>query len=1122
MRRNFPSRRKALALGVVMAGFALPAAAQDDDAGVEEILVTGSYIRGAPQDAPSPVNVIDRDSIEAQGASVIWDVIRNMEVNSGSDTSVSGSSDAGQLTGTAQVNLRNLGGNSTLTLINGKRFTAAAVNGSSGQEFVNLNNIPLVMTERIEVLTDGGSALYGSDAVAGVVNIIMRTEFEGLELYADVQGVVEAGDKFDKTISGIWGWSSDSGDTHFVISGERFERDPVGIENANFYDSTSGSYNGTVGNLGTPLELPGSTINPDYVRQDLTDRNIAEGGSSSTVLGDPLCGTFDGPNGPYYSDNRYSDLGENHARCQESTVDYSYLATGAERTSFAAAFNHTFSDAAEFYSFANYSTADTQIERDGNTFSRSIHVYLPPPGTHDPAVGGFLATVFQPFELGYFAPNIGLTRPTADDITNSPLDARNGGLGTAMYGGLTTGWPRVGETYETLNEDTGVQVGLRGEFFAGDRRLNYDVGYSWSSSSVEQNVNTLRRDRAELALQGLGGPDCTPNGDKNFDWEGADPFGAAMPILSNSFANVPFPGYILNLRESYALGLTSNNQGQGGCQFWNPFMTALNGDPTLENSQELVDWMEQDIKRNDKRNKLAVFDAVVSGELFEMRGGTAQFAAGGQYRDVSRRSRANPLNFPGIPDAITSYEEVDGVRVPQREYITNNLECAGCTFTYDHERDVSAVFFELSLPFLENIETQVAVRYEDYGGNIGANTSPKVAMSWRPLESLLLRASYSQSFRAPNIGIIHESFDSFGTVVQDPISNDRVRAGIDPATNENSDAEFSYTQGAPNPNIGNEEAETFNIGFQWTPAGRLDGLSVGADVWQFEVSDRVLPQVPRAALQPQVDKFIEVSQDQGNYVFGESIEPDAVPRFVSCSPAALNAEFGEDSDERLDCMVDPRLYDLDGDGIQRLPGDPNASIVTIVLPAINAGNMTVNGIDFSMGYSWDNDWGRWRISTNYTHVNEYLVEDIPGLDLGLRETGIIDAAGTNGDTPMVRTLPDNKGNITMSWARDNHRVTVINRHIGSFKILDYEARLDNTNVSLVPHLKKDSPSYSSWDINYNYTADWGNSALGSTTFTLGILDATNEDLPMYAFQTFDRSVFDGRGRRWYARALWSF
>ena len=120
MRKICPNPRRALTLAV-MAGLSFQAAAQD--ASIEEVIVTGSYIKGSPLDAPSPVTTIDRDSIESQGASGIWDLIRNLDVNQGSDTSTAGTNDAGQLTGTASVNLRNLGGNSTLTLINGKRFT---------------------------------------------------------------------------------------------------------------------------------------------------------------------------------------------------------------------------------------------------------------------------------------------------------------------------------------------------------------------------------------------------------------------------------------------------------------------------------------------------------------------------------------------------------------------------------------------------------------------------------------------------------------------------------------------------------------------------------------------------------------------------------------------------------------------------------------------------------------------------------------------------------------------------------------------------------------------------------------------------------------------------------------
>lgn len=1113
---TLPGRPRRLALAVMLASLPASLAAQQSDTpDVEEVVVTGSYIRGTPLDAPSPVQVIDRDSIEAQGASQIWDVIRNLEANSGSDTDVSGSNDASQLTGTAQVNLRNLGGNATLTLINGKRQVPAAAVSSSGGEFVDLNSIPLVMTQRVEVLTDGGSALYGSDAVAGVVNVIMRNDFEGLELYGDVQGIAKAGDLFDTTVSGIWGWADDSGDTHFVLSAEHFDRDRVPVRYANSYQPEFATYNGTVGAMSNSLVLPGATTNPAYVRQDLIDRNIEEDNNSDTVLQDPLCyEQTDVDGNPFYSDNRYSDLGENHADCQEDTSEWSSVALATQRTSFAGSFNHSFNEAAEFYSFFQYSDAETERDNTSRISSRSVHLYLAPPGAH----GG------NPFgsqvELGHFAPEIGLSRPTEADIPNSPLSTANGGIGTAMQGtGVAVGWPRTANSDYTYNETMGVQAGLRGEFYAADRRFDYDVSYSWSGSSIEQNYRTLNRQNTELALQGLGGPECTPNGVADFDYAGASPFiwSSGGAGLADIFTQQTFPGYTLNLHETLSLGLTSNNQGQGGCQFFNPFLTAL-ADPELANSPELIDWMVEDVKRADKRNKLAVFDAVVSGELFEMAGGTAQFAAGGQYRQRNAKSNAPAINLPGIPDAIRGYDE-NGVP-NEFAYVTNNLECAQCIFNFDHDRDVKAVFGELSLPLWNNVESQVALRWEDYGGNIGSELTPKLAISWRPVDTLMLRGSYSQSFRAPNIGVVEESFDAFAAGFQDPLREQEVRAGLLPPTNENARSNFSYTVGAPNPDLGNESADTYSMGFQWTPGGQLEGFNLGADFWRFEVKDRVLPQIPVTALFPERDAFIAASQDPSNYVSNESLPSDADERFVSCDPDALESQFGRDSDERLDCVVDPRTYEVDG--VVRVPGSTTAAISQITLKAINGGNIEVDGVDMTAGYDWTHDWGQFSLGMSFTHVRQYAVNDIPGYDLGLQETGRFDAAGTDGDTPIVRSLPDNKGSITLGWNNGNHSASVINRHIGSFEILGYQNSFDNASERTRDFLRPETSHYQTWDFQYNYSHDWANDAFGTTRFTVGILDAFNADLPYTSLDNYDTSVYDGRGRRYYFRALMQF
>lgn len=1113
MRNTFPGRPRALAVAVMFAGITLTlTASAQQQVEVEEVVVTGSYLRGSPEDAPSPVDVIDRDSIEAQGASAIWDVIRNLEVNQPSNANVNGSTDAGQLAGTASVNLRNLGGNSTLTLINGKRFTPAAVVSSSGQESVDLNSIPLVMTERIEVLTDGGSALYGSDAVAGVVNIIMRTDFEGLEIYGDVQGIQEEGSTYEETISAIWGTSFNEGDTRLVISGEYFERDPVLLEHSSFYDPERTVSTGRVGSFGVNTPF-GSNFNPAYINLPLTAQNQAErvglgesiSGTRGIVWTDPLCETLSGNNGDFFVDNRFTGVGRRSGTCVEDTISDQFIALGQERSSLAGSFEHTFSENLEFYSFFQYSEVDTTREGSSYAFSRSLHA-IPTPAL-----------------LGAFAEFAGNTPglPPA----NNPNLAANGGFGEGFLtpgSTISTGWPREDEDLITSNKTSGLQAGFRGDFELADRPMTYDVSLSLSESSIEQEYNTMIRDRTELALSGLGGPNCTPNGTTDFNF-------LAVPFLAplSGVFDIVFPNYILNTRESFSLALTSTNHGQDGCQFYNPFLTSL-VNPDLANSPELIDWMTaSNLLRADKRNQLAVFDAVVSGELFEMAGGTAQFAAGYQHRERQAAGKAPEINQPGLERVIIGYGP-GGIFAQPNEYaenITNNLECANCLFNFNDERDIDALFVELSLPFLENVETQIALRYEDYGGSIGSDISPKIAASWRPVEELLFRASYSQSFRAPNIGVVNQAFEAFATTVLDPIRNQDVRAGLLPATNENAISEGSFTVGAPNPDLGNENADTYNIGFQWTPGGVLDGFNIGADVWRFEVDDRVLPRIPRAALNPEIAAFNQAVQDPSNFIFNDTIPtdnrgPDGMP--VACDPATLEAQFGRDSDERRNCVVNPAAYVVDG--VQRLANDTDADLITLVLPAVNAGNIEVQGIDLQAGFSWDNDWGQFRLGVDYTHVDEYNVSNVPGLELGLQETGKFDAAGTDGEQNIVRELPDNKGNISFSWVYDNHRVSVFNRHIGSYQVLGHDAYVENpqrTDLDLL-YARAKVDSYDTWDIQYTYNLQWANDNLGSTILTVGVIDLTDEELPLYRRDTFDGAVFDGRGRRWYARALWQF
>jgi iron complex outermembrane recepter protein len=179
----------------------------DGDKDIEEITVTGTHIRGT-KDSPSPVQVYTRADIDAAGMITIQQFLQTLPQNFGgvSENTVSqlaGRSRTNNVVNGSAPNLRGLGAEATLVLINGHRVAPGNYDGS----FVDISMIPLAAVDRIEILTDGASAIYGSDAVGGVVNIILRSKFDGAESRA-LFGSVGAGSMHDvqasQTIGESW------------------------------------------------------------------------------------------------------------------------------------------------------------------------------------------------------------------------------------------------------------------------------------------------------------------------------------------------------------------------------------------------------------------------------------------------------------------------------------------------------------------------------------------------------------------------------------------------------------------------------------------------------------------------------------------------------------------------------------------------------------------------------------------------------------------------------------------------------------------------------------------------------------------------------------------------------
>ena len=207
----------------VAAGSVVAADEPADDNNLEEIIVTGSRIQQRLEDAPVPVIVINRDDIDRASQDGIGKVLQQLPTNTGfsSNTGVNNGGD-----GATRINLRGLGSERTLVLVNGRRFVYG---GNGGNTSVDVNMIPLSLVERVEVMGVGSSTIYGSDAIGGVVNLITREDYDGAEITGSYTSTQD-NDGHVSDVQFVAGQTSDRGyltfggelvDQHAVFQGDR-------------------------------------------------------------------------------------------------------------------------------------------------------------------------------------------------------------------------------------------------------------------------------------------------------------------------------------------------------------------------------------------------------------------------------------------------------------------------------------------------------------------------------------------------------------------------------------------------------------------------------------------------------------------------------------------------------------------------------------------------------------------------------------------------------------------------------------------------------------------------------------------------------------------------------------
>lgn len=688
--------------GLLAMGASNSVIAAEDDESMEEVVVTGTYLRRSAADSPSPLSVMTSADIEDIGAADIAEVISSMPWNSGSQTRAATFQGEGA-DGRNTINLRNLGNASTLPLVNGRRHVPSWYNGR-GNASTNINAlVPTIAVERIEVVKDGASALYGSDAVAGVVNFITKNDFEGFDISYQFTTDEQTKQGDTGTYSAIWGVQGSRGG--IIAAMQIMDRNEINV--ADDYQRYGGSTLSSTGQPGRLLPIAGQTVT--WAANGLFP-NQPVGANSETSLN----------NLPRAADG--SSYGQADVNCEDAAAFTS--GNGGALANFA---NRCVYDYGSFFSIQ-------AAEELKNFFVNGNYEVTPElKATFEFASNN---SVFN--RLNSLNPNApALTIPTGTDYIDSAgevqtalnpgsqEDAFRRGIVPIEYANLTRlqgytadqngQFMRPIRTFTKSNRsDQRMAAGLEWatEFLSRDWVVDLNYTSSSHTSQTSQVQDTLST-HMELALNGYGGPECD---------------------LINGVPGDGNTGY----------ASSNGDFGAGNCYFFNPFGNSVfgrDGDVNqsnleLANPLELYEWLVGRAS-SDTEYKQSVLDLVAAGDLFETNSGPVGLAIGFQRR-VDRGESI-------VDSALTS----------------DNLDFVFGADDWKGTLTTTAYFAEIGIPLGELIDVNIAARYEDFD-EIGEDTvDPKISMIFRPTDDLSIRASAGSSFRTPSL---LQSFGSLTTV----------------------------------------------------------------------------------------------------------------------------------------------------------------------------------------------------------------------------------------------------------------------------------------------------------------------------------------------------------------------
>ncbi|MEP2103245.1 MAG: TonB-dependent receptor [Parasphingorhabdus sp.] len=1012
--------------------FAQDTAAQEAAADDENVIVvTGTQIKGAKIDDVLPVTVLNELAIETTGASSGDELFR--AIPQAGAVAFNDQSTVGGVNGArgdiASINLRALGTGNTLLLINGRRMVLNP--GFQTELFVpvvspDTNTIPPGGVRRVEVLRDGASAVYGADAVAGVVNTHLKDKLDGGFLRANYRASTGTS-LYSSSIRGGYGFDFNEGRTNLTLYGYYFHENgaPATIRDYARNSDRRGFFSGT--DFDGDTQLDNRSTDSPFGQFDI------QASRNATLIGDDdfftQPDTFSGCN---------IDLGGGICANSGTTIsrDIRYdiaaerqLFSEKDRYNVQALFSHELSDAVEFYFEGSYyrSESNRNLEQRSNLNAQPI---------------GILATAF-------YNPFGATTLPDGSPNPNRLPAALIPGIGAGGADVQLEDYRPVdiGQRNISVNKDTfRIVAGLEGDLWGWD----FDTGFVYS----EAKTTDLTRNR--FSLTGL------QDAINRTDATAYNPFnGGCLPTATT----------------------TPNS---GDCT------------PSVESA---LDAARIDVSRIGKTS-LALADFKVSKpDLFALPGGDVGVALGVEFRrETFSDDRDDRLDGTiSFTNAITG--DVVGVTNPTTGIVASS-DVAGSSPSPDTNgsREVYSGFAEafiplvsedMDIPLISELNLQLAGRFEHFSDISETTVVPRAALSWTPVQGIILRGAWSRGFRAPNLVQVNDT----GTTR----SNSEIHAvecvaeilsgAEDDVGDCGTSGTIDFRTGGNN--LEPEKTESINLGVVFSPEF-IPGLTLTADYWRVRQ-----------------DGIVGIFGGQNAILLdlNERLQGRSNPNVVRAAP---------DADQIA-------LYA--GTGIL-----PAGDIIQVLNPFLNLDSRVTKGWDFGFFYDLrDTPIGDFKFSVNAARLNSFnqtpsaaglpLINDLPDLLAAIPASAVSGSGNllTAGD--ITSLAPEGFGEQLRLNGRPRWRLSgSINYKSGPVNVNlfgRYVGRVFDTSVS--QNTTGDFLPVDDWFVmnaSVSYTIEDTGTALDDTRIKFGFNNIFNEDPPI-ADQSFGffSSLHSARGRQ---------